>query len=346
MSAEQLERAEQGGAHLTLRQAELAAHAYGRPLAALFLAEPPKAEPAEAQFRRLPGSPGPPWGHEMRVLARRVRERQDAAVELYELLEESPPWQSVEIEYTADPVALGARLRTVLEINLPEQRAWRDRTGYRPLREWVRAVGDLGVLAMQDGSMSVEELRGFASIHDSVPAIVANTNDDPRARAFTVIHELGHLLRARAGHDPLSTDEEWCNDLASSVLMPRDAFTDDFDRQAGRLLTVVDELALLYGTTPKAAAVRVARLRFVSQDAIDEVLGSIEERASGAAERSSKGGNYYSTMVGRLEPAFIGLVFAAVDGQELSYPVAAGLLGVKVNNFAKLRERTAGWAIG
>ena len=63
------------------------------------------------------------------MLARRVRERQDAAVELYELLEESPQWQSVEIEYTADPVALGARLRTVLEINLPEQRAWRHAEG-------------------------------------------------------------------------------------------------------------------------------------------------------------------------------------------------------------------------
>jgi transcriptional regulator with XRE-family HTH domain len=92
VKAEKLAGAERGELLLTLRQAEKAANVYKRPFAALFLPTPPVEEPQEAQFRRLPGAPELPWSSEMRVLARRVRQRQDAAAELHELLEEEPAW--------------------------------------------------------------------------------------------------------------------------------------------------------------------------------------------------------------------------------------------------------------
>jgi Zn-dependent peptidase ImmA (M78 family) len=347
VGADKLKQAENGEGYLTLRQAEAAARCYERPLAALFLPHPPAQEPVEAQFRRLPGAPAPPWPHEMQALARRVRERQAAASELYDALDEVPPWAVLELKFVDDPVVLAERSRDATGIELTEQRSWRDPTGYRPLREWVDAVEALGVLVMQDGTMSVEEMRGFAATHSLVPAIVVNTNDDPRARAFTVVHELAHLLRDRTGteHDPPTLAvERWCNDFATNLLMPRDEFAAAFRRGAGSLLRVVDGLALDYGVTPHAAAVRVARLQLAPQDSVDEVLEAIAERAASKGEGG--GGNYYSTMVGRLGPAFIELVLSAVDRQALSYPAASGLLGVKVNNFAKLRDRTADRAIG
>ena len=340
VSVEKLERAERGEDHLTLRQAENAAHVYRRPLAALFVARPPKEDPPEAQFRRLPGAPSLPWNYEMHTLARRIRERQDAAVEIYDFLEEDPPWPSVQIGYSADSAEQGALARVALGVGLDEQKAWRDREGYVPLWAWIEAVERLGVLVMQDGSMSVEQMRGFAAVHDSVPAVVVNTKDDPRSRAFTLLHELGHLLRARVGLDPTSVTEPWLEEFASNVLMPRQSFVADFRRAAGDLLQSVDDLALQYGVTPKAAVVRVARLRLASQATVDEVLDHIAERAAHAGERS-QGGNYYFNTIGRLGPAFIDLVFSALDTQVISYPAAAGLLGVKVNNFAELRERTS-----
>jgi Zn-dependent peptidase ImmA (M78 family) len=286
----------------------------------------------------------------MHALARRVRERQAAAAELYDALEERPPWETLDLEYADDPSVFAARVRGVLQVGLSEQRSWRDPTGYRPLREWVAAVEALGVLVMQDGTMRVEELRGFASTHVSVPAIVVNTNDDPRARAFTAVHELGHLFRLRAGSEsvpPTPASEQWCNELATAVLMPRDEFIAAFRRESGQLLRIVDALALDYAVTPHAATVRVARLQLAPQDAVDGVLEAIAERAAARRQgESGGGGNYYSTMVGRLGPAFIELVFSAVDRQALSYPAASGLLGVKVNNFAKLRDRTSERAMG
>lgn len=339
VSLDRLVAAEAGQAHLTMRQAERAAKAYERSTADLFLPEAPQEEPLEAKFRRLPDAPPLPWPPEMHALARRIRERQDAALEIYELLEEEPRWLSVGIEYSDNAGVLGARARARLGIDLGAQRSWRDTSGYRPLREWVDAVESLGVLVMQDGTVPVDMMRGFASPHAQVPAVVVNTDDDARARAFTVVHELGHLLRAAAGRPSRSADEPWCDDFAGEVMVPGEALRIDFAREEGGrdLLAVVDSLALTYGVTPNALAVRLSRQHLISAQEAAAVIDQIQERWRGRAPTAG-GGNYYRTTVARLGPSFIRLVFTALDSQAVSFPVASGVLGVKVNNFAKLRE--------
>ena len=180
----QLEAAEDGIELLTLPQAEQAAELYDRPLAALFRPSPPHEEPPEAQFRRLPGAPEPPWPPEMHRLARRVRQRQAAADELYDLLDETPPWPETARQLSRvghDDLATVARRR--LGISVDEQASWQDSSGYAPLRAWVDAVEAQGVLVMQDGSMPLATMRGFASMHDSVPAVIAqHEGRSPRPR--------------------------------------------------------------------------------------------------------------------------------------------------------------------
>lgn len=342
VSTDRLVAAEAGTEHLTMRQAEAAARAYQRPLAALFLAEPPPEETPEAEFRRLPGAPLPPWPSEMRALSRRIRDRQDSAAELYELLDEEPPWSTADLPYHDTPERAAAMARATIGIELAEQKSWRDGSGFRPLRAWIDGIEALGVLVMQDGSMEMGFMRGFASTHPDVPAVVVNTQDDPRARAFTVVHELGHLIRIRAKGRETATDEEWCNRFAGELLAPSDALSDDFarDSPARPLLLRVDALALSYGLTPLAMAIRLRRLELISQVEADSVIEEIQLRWR-QQPRVAKGGNYYRTMVTRLGPSFVQLVFAALDNQAVTYPAASGLLGVKVNNFEKLRQTTA-----
>jgi Zn-dependent peptidase ImmA (M78 family) len=333
-----LEAAEQGDDLLTLRQAERAAEEYDRPLAALFLPEPPDEEPAEAQFRRLPGAPEPPWPPEMHLLARRVRSRQEAAVEVRELLDEPPPWAgAVQRLRSRDRDELAPKVRRLLGVSHEEQESWQDPTGYLPLRHWVDAVETLGVFVMQDGSLPVEAMRGFASINPVAPAIVVNTKDDPRARAFTVIHELGHLTLAASGFAVGPSNESWCEDFAGRVLAPRERFGPAFERTDARGLAQRAELvALRFGITPLAAAVRISRYGLVPESEARSLVARIRNRGM-PAERSG-GGHYYRTEVARLGPSFIRLVFSAVEAQALTYPAAARLLGVKVNNFGKLRD--------
>lgn len=337
---EKLEAAEAGDALLTLRQAERAADVYDRPFAALFLPSPPAEEPQETQFRRLPGAPPPPWPPAMQSLARRIRQRQEAAAELYDLLEETPPWAAAQQELEGvDRGALARSIRLTLGIDFAEQSSWRDPAGFTPLRAWVGAVEGLGILVMQDGTLPLESMRGFASTHPTVPAIVVNTKDDPRARAFTVIHELGHLALAANGVPVGPETEGWCDRFAGEILMPTDRLAEVFKRAGSRdPLAQIDETALTFGVTPLAAAVRVAVAGLLSREQSDLVIERIRARVG---VRRGGGGNYYRTKITRLGPAFIRLVFDAVDGQALTLSNAAGLLEVKVNHFEKLRDTVA-----
>lgn len=332
---EKLARAEDGEELLTLRQAEKAAKVYHRPLAALFLPEPPVEEPQEAQFRHLPGAPKPPWPPEMQVLARRIRTRQDAAAEIYDLLEEEPPWTEVVRAVSGDRASFPEVARTLLAISVEEQASWQDHTGYQPLRHWIDAIESLGILVMQDGSLPLSMMRGFASTHPSVPAVVVNTQDDPRSRAFTAVHELGHLILDAAGEPVGPETESWCDDFAGAVLMSPEVFAATFNSySAADPLARVDAAALAFGVTPKAAAVTARRRGLLSRNDANQVIAKL-----GARGGPSKpgGGNYYWTQLGRVGPSFTRLVFNALDGQALTYPAASTLLGVKVNNFDTLR---------
>ncbi len=330
----QIETAEQGIELLTLRQAERLAKLYDRPLATLFMPEPPDEDPPETQFRRLPGAPDLPWPAAMHKLARRIRERQEAAIELMDLLGDETPWRRVAAQFHGQrPGALAAVARELLAISVDEQTSWSDSSGYLPLRSWVDAIERLGVLVMQDGSMTPEEMRGFAAFHELAPAIVANTKDDPRARAFTVIHEFGHLAWAVSGARGAG-DETWCNQFAGEVLMPEPEFSEAF---AGLRLPPdarVPSLALLFGVTPLAAAVRIASLGLLPAETRDALVDSIRSRP---APQRRPGGNFYLNKVAWLGPAFIRLVLEAVDEQAVTLSNAAGLLGVKVSQFDTLR---------
>jgi Zn-dependent peptidase ImmA (M78 family) len=328
----QLDMAEEGQLDITLAQAEKLAEFYDRPLVDLFLPEPPDEPNEEALFRRLPGAPRPPWPPQMRKLARRVRGRQDAAAELYELLAELPPWLGSASRLRQIPDGeLTEGVREILKIGLDEQLSWNDSRGYVALRAWVDAVEELGVLVMQDGSMDLAGMRGFASLHDTVPAIVLNTKDDPRARVFTLIHELGHLLRPDAS-------EQWCNDFAGELLMPRETLRVRFMALAADdPIKGIGDLARAFSVTPYAAAVRIRRTNVMTGDRADHLIATVRSRQHPPA-RKGGGGHGARNKLTWLGPAFVRLVLSATDAQALPLSNAAGLLESKVDTFPGLRQ--------
>jgi Zn-dependent peptidase ImmA (M78 family) len=341
----QLEIAEEGVDYLTLRQAEKAADVYERPVAALFLPAPLDEPPQEAVFRRLPDAPKPPWPPEMQLLQRRVRMRQAAAADLYEDLEETPAWPGAARRFR-DAVgagrprasALAAVARELLGVTREAQTEWARADEYAPLRGWIGAVESIGVLVMQDGSMQLDLMRGFASIDDAVPAVVLNTNDNPRARTFTVLHELAHLAFLAAG---AGATEVRANDFAGEVVMPRERLAEEFRALSGRsLVDRVDALARAFGVTPLAAAVRLRRANLTPSDQAGQVIGVLRTRTR--PPRQSRRGQYYYRTIASLGPAYIRLVFSALDSGAVSYPTASTLLGnVRVDNFETLREHVS-----
>jgi hypothetical protein len=105
-------------------------------------------------------------------------------------------------------------------------------------------------------------------------------------------------------------------------------------------LGVIERVAREFTVTPLAAAVRIARAGLIPKPEVDSVIGFIRSRGDDEEDDDRRrGGNYYRREIGRLGPAYIRLVFSALDNQAVTYPTASALLGnVKVNNFGKLRD--------
>lgn len=342
LSPARLLAAETGERPLTLNQARKAAHVYQRPLAALFLPEPPREDPLEVQFRRLRDAPALPWPPAMRALARSIPALQDEADAFFEAIEEEPAWPAAaEIFRTSQSLdELGIALRDLIGVSLQDQQdaARIDPQGFKTFRVWREAIEDLGILVLQDGSLSLDDMRGFASPHERVPAIVINTNDDVRARLFTMLHELAHVFWTLP-------DEMRYEEFAANVLMPPRSFERDFRVAPGQsLLAKIDATARMYGVTPDATAVRVGWLSLASWGEVQEARNAIRDRA-GHGERAS-GGNYYRNVVVRMGPRFVSRVLDAVSQSAISELSASRMLRVRVDNFDALRREVSVTTVG
>lgn len=330
IKATKLEGAEAGAEHLSFPELERLAAVYARTVALFFIDEPP-AEPAvETEFRRLRDAPALPWGPSVRHVVRVVSERQVEAVALLEALELEPVWPTVELpELTADPEAFGQRLREVLDVANAGDQARLE------LRDWVDMIERLGILVMQTKDLgAVEVSRGFVAPHPTVPVIVLNSRDDRRARIFTALHELAHLLAATAGL--AGTNEEFFERAAGAALMPVPPFEIAFAaaRQREGILGGPDIVAAKYGVTPRAAAVRARQLGLLTIEDLIEIIAHLDLRRA----PQSKGGDYYRNMLTYLGPGYTQLVLSAFDAHLVNYTTASGLLDVKASNFQGLRQ--------
>ena len=338
VSPDRLRLAEAGEGELTLIQARKAANVYERPFAVLFLPAPPDEDAVDVQFRRFRDAPALPWAHEMRALGRRVPALQEEAGALFEAIDEPPRWRDALDLFRQDEnlALLGERIRELVGVSLDDQKAAarNDPQGFRAFRVWREAIEGLGILVLQDGSLGLEEMRGFAAPHERVPAIVINTNDDVKSRLFTMLHEFSHVL------SPVP-DENRSDEFAGVTLMPPAEFADDFRTAQGTtLLARIDATARAYSVTSDAAAVRIGWLGVMDWDAIARVRAEIRQR--GGSGGKAKGGNHYRNVVVRMGPGFVAKVLGAVTQGTVSELGAARLLNVRVDGLGPLRRELQG----
>jgi len=215
----------------TLAQLKKLSEFYRRPLAVFFLKEAPRAFPVPRDFRRVPGRPEG-ISTALRFELRSAEERRLTALQLYEELEEEPPQFPLTGKMTEAPAALAARAREALGINLADQIRWGDH--YEALRTWKNSVENLGVLVFQIPAIDIGTMRGFSIAEMPLPVIGINRGESPRARIFSIMHELTHLMVRQSGICDFNEDEDmppeerrievFCNAVAAEILAPAEAF--------------------------------------------------------------------------------------------------------------------------
>jgi Zn-dependent peptidase ImmA (M78 family) len=319
--------AENGDHLLTLRQAQAAAEAYGRSLATLMRAQPPDEPTTETRFRRLRDAPEPPWSPDLIRLEREIRDRQEAAADLYRALGEEIPWHEARRRLQLPRLPEPAFVAHLLDLEPYRLRTENHRDVWHSRRVVVRSVEWAGVLVIR-APIPDEGVRGFALPHPDVPAIYTNSSEDARAQTYTVIHEFAHLLLDAAGRTQ-DDDEAWCDAFAADLLMPKEKFAEAVGSHGS-----MDAVAHDFGVTPAAAATRAAKLRLITWTRAREIL----DRPHGLP--AIRGGNGNRRKVARLSPTFTDLVLAAADSSTVTLSTASQLLQTKVEDFEKLRAIT------
>jgi Zn-dependent peptidase ImmA (M78 family) len=225
VKAERLAAWEEGLARPTVKQLRRLGTIYGRPLAVFYLPEPPPgpAHPVRDHRRiwgEVPEGISPVLHKELDIAA----DRRQLALELLSLQGEQPPNFRLKAELSENPNAVAARFRRTLGISLDQQYGWREL--YDGFNAWRDAIEEVGALVLQMTDVKVVEARGFSLAERPLPAVVANIKDSPRARSFTLLHELTHVALRESGVctlDDAERIEVFCNHVAGAVLVPADA---------------------------------------------------------------------------------------------------------------------------
>ncbi|MGD9739706.1 MAG: ImmA/IrrE family metallo-endopeptidase [Bauldia sp.] len=208
------------------------AELYKRPLAVLYLPEPPLTFQPMHDFRRLPDTGSRPFSPGLTLEIRLAQQRRMLALDLFEEAEETPIPFALTAAADEKPDVVGERIRTALGVDYGLQSHWREaRVAFTA---WRSQIEGLGVLVFQASRVESEEASGFAIWGDPLPAIVVNRKDAYPRRVFSLLHELAHLMLRQSGVSDLEWEgprptgdqaiEAFCNATAAAALMPRELF--------------------------------------------------------------------------------------------------------------------------
>src|ERR1039457_5486237 len=226
---------EKGELQPTIRQVEALARFFHRPLSIFFMPRPPQIPPLAADYRRLPDVEPGHESPELRLALRQMLTRRENTLNLMGELGEPIPEFSLRALLRESPADVGARLRQATGVAVATQFGWANE--WEAWRAWRAAADQLGVLVFQFPKVELQEVRGLALLRTPLPVAAINGKEIPEARAFTLFHEIVHLMLAAGNEEAPAVRErrkgdEWmeverfAEMVASHPLVPEEALRD------------------------------------------------------------------------------------------------------------------------
>ena len=356
VSESTLEKWETGKSTPTIAQLRKVAEVYKRPLAVLYLRQPPTNFDPIKSFRRLVREADFELDYKLIVSLERVSRQQDIMLDLLgdDAKEIRAAFPVVNIG--DDPEAARSSIATWLGLDLHDQQQWA-RSGALS-RELTRLIERKGILVTQVQGVDLGLMRGCALTDHAIPAIVVNGADAATAKAFTLIHELVHiLLRTSSTVDvvPLTgtwgdydATEKFCNLVTAATLLPSEQFRQAVASTRGHRHVPITEddlraIASGFGVSRQAAMIRMIGLGLESWDAYGAFdWGQSEREPVRASDESEERPNlplYYPLKVRDLGRLFIEEVRSAYDRQEIGTAELVDYLDVKWENVPKLMKQ-------
>lgn len=344
---------------LTFAQLTKAASVYRRALAVFLLPKPPSEIPVVADFRRVAGT-APSMSPELRFELRRITRKRDIAAQLYRDARQgnavADQWAFVgSLRGDENPSTVGKHLRTMLGVTIESRKEWRD--DYKTFNWWRTRVENLGPLVFLVSRIDLTEMRGFSIARKPFPVIVLNRADTPRARLFSLIHELAHIYLGNSGlcdfnENAPSADariEMFCNAVAAETLMPRDqvlahATVRAHKRGSNWTDAELRSIASDFGVSDDAMLYRLVKLTLATTDEYLQArkrwelaaLAARDDNADGFGERA------HERVLRTQGRPYVQMVLGALHRDEITASDVADYLDVKLDHLQDLERAALG----
>jgi Zn-dependent peptidase ImmA (M78 family) len=337
------EQPEQGEASRpTVRQARELAELYDRSFLEFFRETPPPiSRPELVPDFRVHRPPDARDIRELEIIQAWAEEKRTNALDLYgELGEDIPrvPNTLFRSEATdADTAAENAR--AILKFELAEQFALKTKDKDQLPNIIRRKLERIGVLTLRRSELWDLGARGICIFATPLP-IVVHCSESPGAQAFTLSHEIGHLVLKQSGisgprrRDTPYAVEKWCDQFAASFLMPRGALRGILGPAPTPTPSNIDDqqlsfLAGRFRVSQHAMLIRLVHLGYVDEKyywGVKKPLFDAQEANYKSFARSKYFASRYKSSVGDL---YTGLVLEAWNTGRITNHNAAEYMGIK-----------------
>ena len=227
ISSKEIDSWEKGESLPSVSEAKKLSKLYKLPFATFYLSEPPEYEPRPYTDRRtVSGTVYGPVSYELWAEIGRIINNRD---QLVDLVDEENLYESIpKVDEMADIAEIGSTIRSFLGISLPfKNKSAYDSNSYKYYRKIIESKG---ILVSQISGVSLNEMKGISIYYDSFPIVAINSKDYDRAKTFSLMHELAHLMRRSSSLCLIDFDErndmeeKTCDAIAAEVLMPKKEF--------------------------------------------------------------------------------------------------------------------------
>lgn len=255
-----------------------------------------------------------------------------------------------------DEVIDNMRNKLKMSINWHEKNKTAE-DAYKRLRYTFEEVG---IIVMANGvvgqnthrKLDIKEFRAFTLIDKYAPLIFINTNDSINGKIFSLLHEAAHIwfgvnsfYNDKYGtSSDVSRIEKMCNYIAAELLVPSNIFIKKWNESEIRFELKVEKLAKEFNCSRCVIARKALDFSFISiyqyTNVVDECIKQYEKSLINSSKKS--GGDYYNTMVSRLDHRLVTALANSAKEGKTQYREVYQLTNTNRVTFEKIIERVGG----
>jgi Zn-dependent peptidase ImmA (M78 family)/DNA-binding XRE family transcriptional regulator len=338
-SIDSINKIENGQKQPTIKQLNELSNIFKRPVAAFFLDEPKHEKPKPKDYRLLPNKKGK-FDKKTIFVLRKARRMQELCRELSLYINYETKAKIKKVKITENPEKLANYYRNLFEITKEKQRKFK--SPYELFNYLRDILEDMNIFVFQY-SMPVEDARGFVFVDESPFIIAVNTKDSIEARLFSLMHEFGHILLGESAIDlpditlnSRNTIEKWCNEFASSFLLPKDIAIELFNNKDLSIETISNK----YKISKQMILVNMLKLDYIEKEEYERILNLYKPKIKTKKESKKQGGiPSEKKRLSEFGNKFVSLVANNYDKENITYNDALNYLSIKSKNFDSLLSK-------